>query len=421
MPSPLEPPSRLLRTTLAAGLATVMAGCALSPGQYLGIVPEGQPDAEWGRLRPNQQLQTDTAPYTDDVTERADIYAITPATLLAMRAQREAELSVEADSTPGHQGSPTASRLEVDGTAIANSRTADFGPGSTGPAPELEPYVYRVEPQDTLQITVWNHPELSNPTATANELSGRVVNSDGTFFYPYVGKIRAAGRTVMDIRDELARKLANFLVEPQVDVGVLSYRSKRAYVMGEVEAPGQFPITDVPPTVADFIAQAGGLKESANLRAATLIRNDRETPLDLYALYYQGDMRQNLRLQPGDVIQIPENRYNKVFVLGEVSQPQSMVMPRGRYSLAEAIADTEGFDPLSSNAGHLYVIRAGEGLRPQIWHLNAASPDAMILADAFDLQPRDVVFVDPAAVARWSRVINSILPSATFIERVVGP
>ncbi len=415
MSSPFEMPFRLLRTTLAAGVATVMAGCALSPGQYLGVVPAGQADAEWGRLRPNQQLQTDTAPYTDNVTERADIYAITPQTLMALQEERNRQLAAEAVSGLG--STATTSRLTVEGGS-PSARTTEFGPSSSGPAPEQSPYVYRVEPQDTLQITVWNHPELSNPTATANELSGRVVNSDGTFFYPYVGKIQAAGRTVMDIRDELARKLANYLVEPQVDVSVLSYRSKRAYVMGEVATPGQFPITDVPPTVADFIAQAGGLKETANLRAATLIRGDQEIPLDLYALYYQGDMRQNLRLQPGDVVQIPENRYNKVFILGEVSQPQSMIMPRGRYSLAEAVSDTDGFNPLTANAGNLYVIRAGEGLRPQIWHLDASSPDAMILADAFDLQPRDVVFVDPAAVTRWARVINSILPSATFLERV---
>src|SRR5690606_20501804 len=128
----------------------------------------------------------------------------------------------------------------------------------------------------------------------------------------------------------------------------------------------------VPPSVADFIAQAGGLKETADLRGATINRGNREIPVDLYALYYQGDLSQNLRPQTGDVINIPENRYNKVFVLGEVGQPQSMVLPRGRYSLAEAVSDAKGFNPLSSNAGNLYVIRAGEGLRPQIWHLNAS-------------------------------------------------
>lgn len=409
---PMSSSRAALRLALVSSLAAILAGCALSPGQYLGVVPTGQSDAEWGRLRPNQSLTSDTAPYSADVASRADIYAINPTTLAQLAQRRAAAQAAEA-ALPAGVSAPQS-------TAGAN-----FGPGAkpaaVTPAGDAAPYEYRVAPQDVLQITVWNHPELSNPTATANELSGRVVNADGSFFYPYVGRIKAEGRTVIAIRDELARRLAAYLVEPQVDVSVLSYRSQRVHVMGEVGQPGNFAITDVPPTVTDFIAQAGGLKETADLRAATLIRGQREIPLDLYALYYQGDMRQNLRLHTGDVINIPENRYNKVFVLGEVSQPQSMIMPRGRYSLAEAVTDAKGFNPLSSNAGNLYVIRAGENDRPQIWHLNASSPDAMILADAFSLQPRDVVYVDPAAVTRWSRVINSILPSATFLERVVTP
>ncbi|MCK9510573.1 MAG: polysaccharide biosynthesis/export family protein [Pigmentiphaga sp.] len=402
-------PVRLARPLLAAALAAATAGCALSPGQYLGVVPTGQDDSEWGRLRPNQSLQSDTAPYNSDVTQRADLYSINPTTLAELAERRRVALQHEAAGGPG-------------APATTGTRRADFGPTAEGKAQAAvtanAPYQYLVGPQDILQVTVWNHPELSNPTATANQLSGRVVNADGTFFYPYVGKVKAQGRTVMAIRDELARRLAAYLVEPQVDVSVSGYRSQRAFVMGEVATPGQFPINDVPPSVADFIAQAGGLKETADLRAATINRGNREIPIDLYALYYQGDLSQNLRLQTGDVINIPENRYNKVFILGEVGQPQSMVLPRGRYSLAEAVSDAEGFNPLSSNAGHLYVIRAGEGLRPQIWHLNASSPDAMILADAFSLEPRDVVYVDPASVTRWARVINSILPSATFLERV---
>src|SRR5690554_1679131 len=113
MSSPFEMPFRLLRTTLAAGVATVMAGCALSPGQYLGVVPAGQADAEWGRLRPNQQLQTDTAPYTDNVTERADIYAITPQTLMALQEERNRQLAAEAVSGLG--STATTSRLTVEG------------------------------------------------------------------------------------------------------------------------------------------------------------------------------------------------------------------------------------------------------------------------------------------------------------------
>lgn len=366
--------SHRARLVVALSAATVLTGCALAPGHYLNVTPN--PDTPEGAS-------------IESYTSQADIYAINPTTVA-----QQIEL-----------------RRTMEDMAKSNRKPPS--------RPSKASYQYLVGPQDILQITVWNHPELSNPTATANELSGRVVNADGYFFYPYVGKIKASGRTASQIRDELARKLANYLVDPQVDVTVMSYRSQRAFAVGELENPGAVPITDVPLTITELIAKAGGLKQQADLRGATLTDASGVTrPIDLYALFYEGDVSQDVLLKHGDVLNVPENRYNKVFVLGEVGKPQSLVMPRGRISLSEALADAGGLNPLTANAGHVYVIRAAENKKPQIWYLNAADPTALVLADSFDLQPRDVIYVDPAPVTRWSRVINSILPSANFFYRV---
>ena len=190
-------------------------------------------------------------------------------------------------------------------------------------------------------------------------------------------------------------------------------------MLGQVEKPGVVPITDVPLTIADLVSQGGGLKPEADLQRATLMRDGKSISVDLYALFYQGDISKNIEIQAGDILTIPENRYNKVFVLGEVTKPQSLIMPRGRLSLAEAVTDSGGFNPFSANAGQLYVIRASENGRTQIWHLNAAAPDALVLADRFDLQARDIVYVDPAGVARFGRVINNIIPTASVIRATI--
>ncbi|MFW7346641.1 MAG: polysaccharide biosynthesis/export family protein [Pigmentiphaga sp.] len=369
-----------IRVSLSISAIATVAGCSLVPGQYLGVTP---------RVNETDKAYVYDATDTESLEDRADIFSITPAVVnTQFQANEEAAKKQE------------AAKL----AALAHSQPK---------------YVYTVAPQDVLRVTVWNHPELNNPSGVLNDLQGRVVNDDGYFFYPYAGRVRAAGRTVQDIRDELEKKLSALLVEPQVDVSVLTYRGKRAFVMGQVEKPGVVPITDVPLTVTDLISQAGGLRPEANLKAATLMRSQTSIPIDLYALYYQGDISQNLRLKEGDILTIPENRYNKVFVLGEVTKPQSLLMPRGRLSLAEAVSDSGGFNPLSANAGQLYVIRSGESGRPQIWHLNAAAPDALVLADRFDLKPRDIVYVDPAGVARFGRIINNIIPTASVIRATV--
>jgi len=168
--------------------------------------------------------------------------------------------------------------------------------------------------------------------------------------------------------------------------------------------------------ITDLVTRSGGLTEKADQREAVLTnREGLARPIDLYALYHNGDMSQNVLLREGDVLNVPEKRYNKVFVLGEVMEPQSLLLPYGDYSLSEALSDAGGLDPVTSNGGQIYVMRAADSGRPQVWHLNANSPDALVLADGFTLQARDVVFVDAASVTRWSRVLNQILPGVTGV------
>lgn len=167
--------------------------------------------------------------------------------------------------------------------------------------------------------------------------------------------------------------------------------------------------------ITDLIAQSGGVTEKADLKNAILTRGGVAYPLNLYSLYYEGDLSQDMLVLEGDIVTVPERRFDKVFVLGEVISPQSKILPLGRYTLSEALSDAGGLNPVTSNAGQVYVLRATDSGRPQIWHLNAKSPDALILADSFELMSRDVIFVDPAAVTRWSRVLSQILPTSTFL------
>ncbi len=117
---------------------------------------------------------------------------------------------------------------------------------------------------------------------------------DGTFYFPFLNKVQAAGRTTDEIRVEMTRNLEKFIRSPQVDVYIQpnGFRSQKIYVSGEVGQPGFFPITDVPTRLSDAIAQAGGLSKETDLSNVTLQRNNQNVVLDAYRLLYKGDLSQ---------------------------------------------------------------------------------------------------------------------------------
>lgn len=273
-------------------------------------------------------------------------------------------------------------------------------------------YEYRIAPFDVLSVIVWDHPELTIPAGEyrSAEIVGNVVQADGTMFYPHVGVIAVGGKTLPEIRTLLTERLRKYVESPQLDVRVAAFRGKRVQVTGEVVKPSALPVTDVPMRVQDAIAAAGGLTPSAWTRGVTLSRRGRVERLDLQALYDEGDLSQNWLLEDGDVLHVPSREENKVFVLGEVRRPSSKVMAKGRMSLAEAIGDSEGFDPLTSNPGAVYVFR-GRYEAPSVYRLDATSPDALLLAVQFQLEPQDVVYVAAYKLSSWNRVVSQLLPT----------
>jgi len=284
------------------------------------------------------------------------------------------------------------------------------------PEGNTPPGAYTVAPYDVLQVTVWDHPELTAPTGQfrSPEENGNPVNADGTVYYPYVGVVKVAGLTLGEIRTLLTQRLATVIAKPQLDVRIAAFRAKKVQITGEVLAPSTMPLTDVPARVQDAMAFAKGFTPEADPGNVTLTRGGKTYQLDLLALYEDGDLSQNWLLKDGDVINVGDRNRNRVFVMGEVKLQQAKPMVKRKMTLAEAIGDSGGFDPIAANAGKIYVIR-GDYDAPNIFHLDASSPDALLLATAFQLKPRDVVFVSTYRLTQWNRVMAQILPTVQIL------
>jgi polysaccharide export outer membrane protein len=171
-------------------------------------------------------------------------------------------------------------------------------------SPDASPQ-YVIGPGDTLQVFVWNHPEL---TVTVP------VRPDGQISTPLVENMVAAGRTASELARNLESSLTEYVRSPTVNVIVTTPLStfSQVKVVGQVGKPQALPYRDGM-TVMDVVLAVGGLGEFAAGNRAKIVRQEggkqRELRVRLSDLVNKGDMKQNLPMKAGDVLVVPQSRF----------------------------------------------------------------------------------------------------------------
>lgn len=335
------------------------------------------------------------------------------------------ESPVSEDSASPGQGQPRIIPITPDLVREMSARAPAGVPAEVqqlfGTAP-----AYTIGPGDVISIVVYRHPELmpsagaviaqqSDPTGIS-AASGFIVDGRGEISFPYIGRVRVEGLTESGASDLIAKRIEPFIKDPLVSTRIQAFRSRRAYIEGEVRTPGLQIFTDVPMTLAEGLSRAGSVNASADRSRVMLTRGDRTILINLVALQRAGYSASQIPLQNGDIVRVDHREDNRVYVMGEIQRPSALPLRNGHLSLNEALGDAGGPALQTAATGQIYVIRSTQADTPDVFHLDAKNPLALALADRFALQPRDVVYIDPVPLARWNRVISLILPAAQIIN-----
>lgn len=164
--------------------------------------------------------------------------------------------------------------------------------------------LYRIGPQDQLEVNVWQNPELSVSAP---------VRPDGRISVPLVGDVQAGGETPESVARNIEEALGEFVRQPRVTVIVTEINSdeylSRVRITGAVRQPVSISYSQGM-TVLDLVLEAGGLTEFAAGHRTRLYRRvegkTRVRTVDLDAILVEGDLESNLPLRPGDVVSVPE-------------------------------------------------------------------------------------------------------------------
>lgn len=261
-------------------------------------------------------------------------------------------------------------------------------------------------------------------------LPTQTVDRAGNISVPYAGAIRAAGRTPAQVQNDVARKLSERAIDPQVVVTVAEQRSQLVSVLGEVNAPLRTPVTASGERLLDSIARAGGIRGNGVDLWLRLVRDGKERQIHFPDM--TRDPRNNIYTLPNDTIYLYRDPPTYLAFGASGSQGQ-FGFDAERLTLSEAVAKAGGLldDRAEPTSVFLYRIESGEtaaafgidtskyagkhagtGTKsagtqvPVIYSLNLREPQGFFTASQLEMRNKDVIFVSNAATIELSKFLQ---------------
>jgi polysaccharide export outer membrane protein len=235
-----------------------------------------------------------TFSYTVQVTDSAGGIATTggiPCTLQLTAAAAVSEASKPAAEGAAGVKPPVVAQPDIDPAKLAQPRDKAIENAAQGVPADDHPFILGAE--DQIAVLIYGSPEFSG---------AHMIRPDGKITLPFLGDVVAAGLAPTELSNSIRDRLKKYIVDPDVSVQVTAVNSKRFYIQGEVNKPGQYSLL-VPTKVLEALVNAGGFKDFANQKKIVVMRLTGERLSFNYKDVIKGKkMDQNIYLKPGDII-----------------------------------------------------------------------------------------------------------------------
>lgn len=287
---------------------------------------------------------------------------------------------------------------------------------------------YVVGPGDVLSISYWT-PSRDEGFKQANYTT--TVRPDGKISFIFADDILVSGRTAREVDDILTGLAQKYMRDPRIEVVVKEFKSKSVLLSGQINilqlqqgtsGPGKYPLLGKT-RVLDLIVTAGGVISgkdvgNADLRQVELVRQGKRYTLNLYNVIFRGDVSENVVLDHGDMITVPEmpTFAERIYVFGQVAQ-QGIRKLRDAQDLLNAIALSGGTTPVAVKTD-VKIIREYQERNGKPLILSANLDQILLQGDLTQnirLKDGDVIYVPRSVIGDVNEFIANITPSLDFL------
>ncbi len=287
-----------------------------------------------------------------------------------------------------------------------------------------------IRPGDLMTVTVWENVDngvFASLGSRVTQLQPMRVSADGYVFMPYVGRLKAAGKSPDQLRRQITASLASQTPEPQVEVSREAGQSGGVKIFNTNGGGGLVPFNEGNLNLASMLAQAGGLPSDPKSTTITVTRG--RTSGTILAQDLFDNPSYDIPLRNNDRITIEPDR-RSYRILGSGGAQSLVQFDRPDLTALDAISQTGGLNSSISDPSGVFVLRTvsapeaslllrdQEYYAPQqfIFVLNLREPDGLFIADKFQLRDGDTIYITEAPFVTWTKVISAIAQTAGSID-----